>query len=330
MADLSAILKQLKAIYSPVNQSTVSGINSNYANQSAADKATYNNSLAQAKQTLSQVPAQFNAQRNSADITKNQAMSLLPSSLANSGAATDSGANYVASTNIGNTFQNTMGTIGTSQNTAKQTAQNAINTLNANESASQSKLNASKASDLASAYSTAASNLISNALSQYNTDASREESATEAANTLAENQREYNNTLAYKEATAANAATSTANKNYVSAVNTLKNALGNYTTSASTSTSTRRGTKTTTSTSTSKKFTNGDAAESYLNAIYSNPYLTDVQAQKYLSSVSYKVPYTHSVYNSKTGKMVNKTDLISLAHYDKILNNNKSKKVKTK
>lgn len=202
MADLSAIMKQMQLTYAPVNQATVNGINQSYAGQSAADSSVYNNSLAQAKQTLSQVPSQYNAQRNSADITKNQAMNLLPTNLANSGAATDSGANYTASTNIGNTFQNTMGTIGQSQDAAKLTAQNSINTLNADESASQAKLDASKASDLANAYTTAASNLISNGYSQYNTTANREESAAEAAASLAEKQQEAANTLAYKKAVA--------------------------------------------------------------------------------------------------------------------------------
>lgn len=215
MADLSAILKQYQMNYKPITDATIAGINNNYKNQAIADSKVYNDSLSQANQTLAQVPSQFNAQRNAADETKNQAMSLLPSELANSGAATDSGANYVASTNIGNGFQNTMGTIGTSQNAAKQTAQNAINTLNANEAANQAKLSASKASDLSSAATTEMNNILSNGYSQYNTEASRE--ATEAANaaSLAEQKKEAADALAYKYYIA--------NNNKKKAANTISN-----------------------------------------------------------------------------------------------------------
>lgn len=286
MADLSAIMKQLQLTYAPVNQATVNGINSSYAGQSAADRAVYNNSLSQAKQTLSQVPAQFNGERSGADITKNQAMGLLPANLANSGADTDSGANYAARTNIGNTFQNTMGTIGKSQDAATQAAQNSIDNLNANEAATQAKLNSSKASDLASAYTSAADKILSDSYSQFNAQASREESAAEAANSLAEKQYEYGQNLALKKATAANTAAATANKsqatakkNYATGVNSLNSTLKNYYANSAKIGNSVTGYST--------KYTISDP-DAFLTEISSNPYLTTAQKESYINSVSYR------------------------------------------
>lgn len=212
MANLSAIMKQIAGVYNPIAQTTANGINANYNAQSAADKAVYNDSLAQAKQTLAQVPSQFNAQRNTADVTKNQAMSLLPSNLDNSGAAVGSGANYVASTNIGNAYQNNMGQIGTAQNAARLAAQNNINTVNANEVANQAKLNGSRAGDLANASTSAQNNLLSNAYSQYNTQQAQEAQAAANAAALAERKQEAANDLAYKYAALHNKQMIAANK----------------------------------------------------------------------------------------------------------------------
>jgi hypothetical protein len=190
MANLSAILQQAKQMYAPITQATTDAINNSYAQQAAADKSVYNNAYTQGQQTLSQVPSQFNGQRNSADITKNQALNMVPTYLANSGAATDSGANYLARQSVGNAFQNTMSGIGKDQNAAVQNAQNNLNTLAANEVANQAKLNASKSTDLANAYTSTAGNILSQAYNQYNSDLNREEQAAEAAAALQKKQQD--------------------------------------------------------------------------------------------------------------------------------------------
>lgn len=293
MADLNAIIQKIKSAYEPTNQQTLNAINQSYSQQSAADKDVYNSALSQANQTLSQVPQQFDTQRNTADITKNQSLNMLPTYLANTGAATDSGANYIASTNIGNAYQNSMSQIGKDQNAAKQNAQNAINTLNANEAASQAKLSASKSTDYANALASQANTILSAGLSQYEDELSREEQASEAAASRAESAQESAASLAASQQKAAAEASAEATKNANSAVTSLNSALKSDYVTAN---------KDKSSGAPTNIIDNPDA---FLSAIYSNSYLSDADAQNYINSVSYRVPYMHN----------GKINYITLAHY---------------
>lgn len=201
MADLSNWISNITNQESGTNNAELNALKSDYNSSISGLNGTYNNSLSQAKQTLNQVPSNYNTLRNTADITKNQATNMLPANLANSGAATDSGANYVASTNIGNAYQNTMGDIGKQQSAAQQTAQNNINNLGTTHQSDLGTLANTYNTNYANALSTNAKNILDTALSGYNSEASREEQAQEAANSLAASEQKAANTAATKQST---------------------------------------------------------------------------------------------------------------------------------
>lgn len=229
MANLTSWMNNVTASLNPSNQQQLNALKSGYQTGLNAENASYGNSYKQAQQTLNQIPSNYNGLRNSADITKNQALSWLPQGLANNGAATDSGANYQARTNVGNTYQNTMNTIGQEQNKAQQQQQNAINTLGVTHQGNLAKLNSTYQSDLASALATQRQNILSQALTGYNAEQSREEQAAEAAASRAEAARESAASLAEKEyeynQSQASAANKAASELYS---NTYNTAIKNY------------------------------------------------------------------------------------------------------
>lgn len=196
---LTPWINNLTAAMGSTNQKQIDALNSGYQQAKNSENATFGNSYKIAEQTLNQIPSNYNGLRNSADITKNQALSWLPQGLANNGAATDSGANYQARTNVGNTYQNTMNTIGQEQNKAQQQQQNAINTLGVTHQGNLAKLNSDYQSNLANTLATQRQNILSQALSGYNAEQSREEQAQEAAASRAEAARENAASLAEKE-----------------------------------------------------------------------------------------------------------------------------------
>lgn len=191
-------INNLSSAMNSTNQKQIDAINAGYQQEKNAENATFGNSYKQAEQTLNQIPSNYNGLRNSADITKNQALSWLPQGLANSGAATDSGANYQARTNVGNTYQNTMNSIGQEQNKAQQQQQNAINTLGVTHASNLAKLNSDYQSSLASTLASQRQTIVSEALSAYNEDQNRAEQANESSASLGEQKREYDSTQAEK------------------------------------------------------------------------------------------------------------------------------------
>lgn len=216
-------INNLTAAMGSTNQKQIDALNTGYQQAKNSENATFGNSYKIAEQTLNQIPSNYNGLRNSADITKNQALSWLPKGLADNGAATDSGANYQARTGIGNSYQNTMNSIGQEQNKAQQQQQNAIDTLRTTHQSNLAKLGSDYQSNLANTLANQRQTIVSGALSAYNEDQNRAEQAREANATLAE--REQEATLSHSN--------SSGSSGSVSKYQSFVNGLGKYTATSS-------------------------------------------------------------------------------------------------
>jgi hypothetical protein len=196
VADLNSWIDTIKGATGNYTNEELGNLENGYNSVNSAITNAYNVAKAQKEQTLAEVPQQYETERNAADITKNQAMELLPQQLADAGAATDSGANYNSATSIGNTYQQSLSKIRTEQNKATEDAQNAIDTLGADYQTNTANAGNTYMTNRNSVLENAASTILSNALSGYNTQSSLEEQAAEKEKELAEQARESDNQIA--------------------------------------------------------------------------------------------------------------------------------------
>lgn len=181
MANLDAWIAKQTADFREADQNQLNALKSGYRANADAENARYGSDYEQAKRQLSQIPESYDGQRAAADQAKNQALSLLPGQLADSGAAADSGADYAARTNIGSNYQNAMDSIGQEQNGAVQKQQNTVNTLTAQHQANLAKLGNAYKDSLANALASQAKTILSQALTGYDAQESREQKAQKAA-----------------------------------------------------------------------------------------------------------------------------------------------------
>lgn len=144
MPDMNAIQAQMQQQYDKIYKPQIDSL----TNQ-------FNSTLAQKQQTRSQIPSQYDSQRAGAALTMQQASAALPTNVLNRGYSIgpngNSGLAYSMGRDIANGYQKNMGTIGTAQNNAIQSADNDIANLKTNYDTNLNSLNTKEAQDIASA-----------------------------------------------------------------------------------------------------------------------------------------------------------------------------------
>lgn len=210
MADLNAAIQKIKSAMESSNKQQLDAYTKSYNQQLSDLTNTFNAQKAQQEQVLKEIPSLYNGQRNAADITKNQALQWLPQRLADIGAATESGANYIARTNIANQYQKNLSAIGEAQNKAIREQQNNIENLRLNYQTNAGKLKSQYMTDYANILQSQAQNYLNHAISYYQTEVNKELEQARLAEQrreaeaqlalqraeLAEKKREYNLSLA--------------------------------------------------------------------------------------------------------------------------------------
>jgi hypothetical protein len=169
VADLSSFIQALTPQANTIYNPQISSTQQDYGTQLSNLANTYNTTLAQKQQALTAIPGQYQPQREAAYLANAKANSALPALMANTGYASNSGLAYDTTQGNNATWQKSVDTANTAQNTATQSANNDINNLGTTYSNNKGTLATDEAKALATIQSNEADWLNTNATSALNT-----------------------------------------------------------------------------------------------------------------------------------------------------------------
>jgi hypothetical protein len=202
LAKLDDLIASYQAKANDLYGSQYDSTKSDYATQLANATAAFNNSLAQKKQALTAIPGQYQPIRNSAYLANQTANNALPAQMANAGYASNSGLAYDTQQGNNATWQKSVDTADTAQNTATQSANNDINNLQTTYTGNVGTLNAQEAKDLAAIDAAKQTWANNQAQTEYNNE--QQAAATQAAAEAAANEKAYEASLNQSNSNAAN------------------------------------------------------------------------------------------------------------------------------